>query len=117
MLIKDNHIALAGGVRPALERARRHAGHLVKIELEVDTLDQLADALEIGVDAVLLDNMTPEIMRRAVAMIDGRAVSEASGRISLETAPAVAGAGVDLISSGWITHSAPILDLGLDIEG
>jgi nicotinate-nucleotide pyrophosphorylase (carboxylating) len=117
MLIKDNHIALAGGVRQALERARRHAGHLVKIELEVDTLDQLAEALEIGVDAVLLDNMTPEILRRAVGMVDGRAVTEASGRITLETAPAVAATGVDLISCGWITHSAPILDLGLDIEG
>jgi nicotinate-nucleotide pyrophosphorylase (carboxylating) len=115
MLIKDNHIALAGGVRPALERARRHAGHLVKIELEVDTLDQLAEALEVGVDAVLLDNMTPETLRRAVAMVDGRAVTEASGRISIETAAAVAATGVDLISSGWITHSAPILDLGLDI--
>jgi nicotinate-nucleotide pyrophosphorylase (carboxylating) len=114
MLIKDNHIALAGGVRPALERAKRHAGHLVKIELEVDTLDQLAEALGVGVDAVLLDNMTPETMRRAVAMVDGRAITEASGRINLETAPAIAATGVDLISSGWITHSAPILDLGLD---
>jgi nicotinate-nucleotide pyrophosphorylase (carboxylating) len=115
MLIKDNHIALAGGVRAALERARRHAGHLVKIELEVDTLDQLAEALEVGVDAVLLDNMTLETLRHAVAMVDGRAVTEASGRITLETAPAVAATGVDLISCGWITHSAPILDLGLDI--
>ena len=115
MLIKDNHVALAGGVREALKRARRHAGHLVKIELEVDTLDQLAEALEVGVDAVLLDNMTPETLRRAVAMVDGRAVTEASGRITLETVPAIAATGVDLISSGWITHSAPILDLGLDI--
>jgi nicotinate-nucleotide pyrophosphorylase (carboxylating) len=115
MLIKDNHIALAGGVRPALERARAHAGHLVKIELEVDTLDQLAEALETGVDAVLLDNMDPQTLRRAVAMVDGRTVTEASGRISPETVAAVAGTGVDLISSGWITHSAPILDLGLDI--
>ena len=117
MLIKDNHIALAGGVRPALERAKRHAGHLVKIELEVDTLDQLAEALEVGIDAVLLDNMSPETMRRAVLMVDGRAITEASGRINLETAPAVAATGVDLISCGWITHSAPSLDLGLDIEG
>ncbi|HUC11149.1 MAG TPA: carboxylating nicotinate-nucleotide diphosphorylase [Stellaceae bacterium] len=117
MLIKDNHLALAGGVRPALERARAHAGHLVKIELEVDTLDQLAEALEVGVDAVLLDNMSPETLRRAVAMVDGRAVTEASGRISPETVAAVAAAGVDLISSGWITHSAPILDIGLDIAG
>ena len=117
MLIKDNHVALAGGVRAALERARQHAGHLVKVELEVDTLDQLAEALEVGVDAVLLDNMTPETLRRAVTMVDGRAVTEASGRINLETAPAVAATGVDLISCGWITHSAPILDLGLDIAG
>ena len=117
MLIKDNHVALAGGVRPALELAKRHAGHLVKIELEVDTLGQLAEALEVGVDAVLLDNMSPEAMRRAVLMVDGRAITEASGRINLETAPAVAATGVDLISCGWITHSAPILDLGLDIAG
>src|SRR6266446_1146576 len=116
MLIKDNHIALAGGVRAALERAHRHAGHLVKVELEVDTLDQLAEALEVGVDAVLLDNMTPETLRRAVMMVDGRAVTEASGRITPETAAAVAATGVDLMSSGWITHSAPILDLGLDIN-
>ncbi len=117
MLIKDNHIALAGGVRQALERARRHAGHLVKIELEVDTLDQLAEALDVGIDAVLLDNMDPPTLRRAVAMVAGRAVTEASGRISLDTVAAVAATGVDLISSGWITHSAPILDLGLDIAG
>ncbi len=115
MLIKDNHVAVAGGVREALERARAHAGHLVKIELEVDTLDQLAEALEHGVDAVLLDNMDPDTLRRAVAMVAGRAVTEASGRITRETVPAIAAAGVDLISSGWITHSAPILDLGLDI--
>jgi len=115
MLIKDNHIAAAGGVRPALERARAHAGHLVKIEVEVDTLDQLAEALEIGFDAVLLDNMTPAMLRRAVAMVDGRAVTEASGGISLDTAAEIAATGVDLLSSGWITHSAPILDLGLDI--
>jgi nicotinate-nucleotide pyrophosphorylase (carboxylating) len=115
MLIKDNHIALAGGVRPALERAKEAAGHLVKIEIEVDTLAQLAEVLEIGVDAVLLDNMPPETLRRAVEMVAGRAVTEASGRITVETAPAIAAAGVDLISSGWITHSAPILDLGLDI--
>jgi nicotinate-nucleotide pyrophosphorylase (carboxylating) len=115
MLIKDNHIALAGGVRPALERARRQAGHLVKIELEVDTLDQLAEALDLGIDAVLLDNMDPGTLRQAVAMVDGRAVTEASGRIAVDTVAAVAATGVDLISSGWITHSAPILDLGLDV--
>ena len=116
MLIKDNHVALAGGVVPALRRAKAAAGHLVKIELEVDTLDQLAEALEEGVDAVLLDNMGPDLLRRAVAMVAGRALTEASGRITVETAPAIAAAGVDMISSGWITHSAPILDLGLDID-
>ncbi len=117
MLIKDNHIAMAGSVTRALERAKAAAGHLVKIELEVDTLDQLAEALDVGIDAVLLDNMDPDTLRRAVAMVAGRAITEASGRITRETAPAIAAAGVDLISSGWITHSAPILDLGLDIEG
>jgi nicotinate-nucleotide pyrophosphorylase (carboxylating) len=117
MLIKDNHIALAGSVTEALRRAKAAAGHLVKIELEVDTLEQLAEGLECGVDAVLLDNMDPETLRRAVGMVAGRAITEASGRITAETAPAIAAAGVDLISSGWITHSAPILDLGLDIEG
>ena len=115
MLIKDNHVAMAGGVGQALRRAKAAAGHLVKVELEIDTLDQLAEALEEGVDAVLLDNMDPPTLRRAVAMVNGRAVTEASGRITRETAPAIAATGVDLISSGWITHSAPILDLGLDI--
>jgi nicotinate-nucleotide pyrophosphorylase (carboxylating) len=116
MLIKDNHVAMAGGVRAALQRAKAAAGHLVKIELEVDTLDQLAEALDEGIDAVLLDNMDPATLRRAVEMVAGRAVTEASGRITRETAPAIAAAGVDLISSGWITHSAPILDLGLDSD-
>ncbi|MGF3023080.1 carboxylating nicotinate-nucleotide diphosphorylase [Methylobacterium aquaticum] len=115
VLIKDNHVAVAGGVGPAILRARAGVGHLVKIEVEVDTLAQLDEALEVGADAVLLDNMTPETLRRAVAMIDGRAVSEASGRISRETVGAVAASGVDLISTGWITHSAPIVDLGLDV--
>ena len=116
MLIKDNHVAMAGGVRAALQRAKAAAGHLVKIELEVDTLDQLAEALDEGIDAVLLDNMDPATLRRAVEMVAGRAITEASGRITRETAPAIAAAGVDLISSGWITHSAPIFDLGLDSD-
>lgn len=115
VLIKDNHIAIAGGVRPAIERARANCGHMVKIEVEVDTLDQLEEVLTIGVDAVLLDNMTPESLQRAVAMVGGRAIAEASGRITADSAPAIAAAGVDLISVGWITHSAPILDIGLDI--
>lgn len=115
VLIKDNHVAVAGGIVPAIARARAYAGHLVKIEVEVDTLDQLDEALSVGIDAVLLDNMSPEQLARAVAMIGGRAIAEASGRITRETVGAVAGSGVDLISCGWITHSAPIVDLGLDV--
>jgi nicotinate-nucleotide pyrophosphorylase (carboxylating) len=114
ILIKDNHVAIGGGLRPAVERARAAAGHLVKIEVEVDTLEQLEEALGLGVDAVLLDNMTVSELGRAVPMIAGRAVSEASGRVSAETAPAIAATGVDLISMGRLTHSAPILDIGLD---
>lgn len=114
VLIKDNHISIAGGVRTAIERARASVGHLVKIEVEVDTLAQLEIALEIGVDAVLLDNMTLEELREAVAMVAGRAVTEASGRVTPATAPEIAATGVDLISIGWLTHSAPILDIGLD---
>ncbi len=114
VLIKDNHIAIAGGIRPALERARAHAGHLVKIELEVDSLAQLEEALALGVDAVLLDNMAPPVLRHAVALVDRRAVTEASGRITALTAPEVAASGVDLISIGWLTHSATVLDIGLD---
>jgi nicotinate-nucleotide pyrophosphorylase (carboxylating) len=117
VLIKDNHVAIAGGVRPAVERARVQAGHLVKIELEVDTLAQLEEALALGVDAVLLDNMAPPMLRRAVAMVAGRAVTEASGRITPQTAPEVAATGVDLISIGWLTHSATVLDIGLDHRG
>ena len=114
VLIKDNHVAIAGGVRPAVERARAGVGHLVKIELEVDTLAQLEEALSLGVDAVLLDNMGPDMLREAVAMVGGRAITEASGRITPATAPAVAASGVDLISIGWLTHSATVLDIGLD---
>ncbi|MBB4303937.1 nicotinate-nucleotide pyrophosphorylase (carboxylating) [Rhodobium orientis] len=115
VLIKDNHIAVAGGVVAAIERAKAFAGHLVKVEVEVDTLEQLQAAMTAGPDAVLFDNMTPETMREAVGIVDGRAITEASGGITLETAVAVAETGVDLLSSGWITHSAPVLDLGLDI--
>jgi nicotinate-nucleotide pyrophosphorylase (carboxylating) len=115
-LIKDNHIAIAGGVREAVRRARATAGHLVKIEVEVDTLAQLADALDEGVEAVLLDNMTPGMLAEAVALANGRCLTEASGGISPETAPKIAASGVDLISVGWLTHSSPILDVGLDFE-
>jgi nicotinate-nucleotide pyrophosphorylase (carboxylating) len=115
-LIKDNHVAVAGGVAEAIRRVRAHVGHLVKIEVEVDTLAQLDEALGARVDAVLLDNMSLADLRRAVAIIGGRAVSEASGRITPETASAIAATGVDLISVGWLTHSAPILDIGLDLK-
>ncbi|MGE0717811.1 MAG: carboxylating nicotinate-nucleotide diphosphorylase [Alphaproteobacteria bacterium] len=114
ILIKDNHVAVAGGVGPAIRRARAAIGHMVKLEVEVDDLDQLAEALAEGPDAVLLDNMAPETLRQAVVLIAGRAVTEASGRVTAETVPAIAAAGVDIISAGWITHSAPALDLGLD---
>jgi nicotinate-nucleotide pyrophosphorylase (carboxylating) len=115
MLIKDNHVAMAGGVVPALKRAKAAAGHLVKIQIEVDTLAQLEEVLTEGSDAVLLDNMDPPTLRRAVEMVAGRAIIEASGGVTRETAPAIAATGVDLISSGGITHSAPALDLGLDV--
>ncbi|HEX9489127.1 MAG TPA: carboxylating nicotinate-nucleotide diphosphorylase [Stellaceae bacterium] len=117
VLIKDNHIAVAGGIKPAIARARAAIGHLVKIEVEVDTLAQLEEALAAGVDAVLLDNMSLETLRRAIVLVERRAVTEASGRITPQTAPAIAAAGVDLISVGWLTHSAPVLDIGLDYRG
>ncbi len=114
VLIKDNHVAIAGGVAEAVARARAGVGHMVTIELEVDTLDQLRTALDLRVDAILLDNMSPETMTEAVRMVDGRALTEASGGITPATAPAVAASGVDLISIGWLTHSAQVLDIGLD---
>jgi nicotinate-nucleotide pyrophosphorylase (carboxylating) len=114
VLIKDNHIAAAGGVKPAAARARSAVGHLVKIEIEVDTLGQLEEALAVGADAVLLDNMTTDDLRRAVTMVGGRAITEASGRITQATALDVAATGVDLISIGWLTHSVTALDVGLD---
>ncbi|HEY8579559.1 MAG TPA: carboxylating nicotinate-nucleotide diphosphorylase [Beijerinckiaceae bacterium] len=115
-LIKDNHIAVCGGIKEALRAAKAVAGHLVKIEIEVDGLDQLKEVIEEGADVVLFDNMSPEEMRKGVEMIAGRMKTEASGGISLETARAVAESGVDMLSSGALTHSAPILDIGLDIE-
>ena len=117
ILIKDNHIAVAGGIRAVLERARAVAGHLVKIEIEVDTLEQLDEVLSSGgADVVLLDNMTPAMLAAAVKMVAGRLVTEASGGITHATAAVVAASGVDYLSSGAITHSAPNLDIGLDIE-
>ena len=116
VLIKDNHIAAVGGVGPALEAARRAVGHMVRIEIEVDRLDQLDEALAAGAEVVLLDNMSPETLREAVTRAKGRAVTEASGRVGLATVRAIAEAGVDYISSGALTHSAPTLDLGLDFD-
>jgi len=117
ILIKDNHIAVAGGIRGVLERAKAAAGHLVKIEIEVDTLDQLRQVLEVGLaDVALLDNMDPPTMKKAVEMCKGRLVLEASGGITLKSAATVAETGVDYLSSGAITHSSPNLDVALDIE-
>jgi len=116
ILIKDNHIAVAGGVAAALRAAKRFAGHLVKIEIEVDTLDQLRDVLAEGADVVLLDNMSLPMLREAVALVNGAMLCEASGGVSLETVVAIAETGVDLISVGALTHSAPTLDVALDIE-
>ncbi|MEA2929149.1 MAG: hypothetical protein QOG38_1577 [Hyphomicrobiales bacterium] len=117
ILIKDNHIAVAGGITAVLKRAKAVAGHLVKIEIEVDTLDQLREVLAAGgADVALLDNMDAATMRKAVEMVAGRLVLEASGGITLDTAAGVAETGVDYLSSGAITHSSPNLDVALDIE-
>jgi nicotinate-nucleotide pyrophosphorylase (carboxylating) len=115
MLVKDNHIAIAGSVRAAIERARAAVGHMVVVEVEVDTLDQLEEVLELGVDAVLLDNLDLETLRRAVAMVAGRMVTEASGGLALDRVGAVAATGVDLVSVGALTHSAPALDVSLEV--
>jgi nicotinate-nucleotide pyrophosphorylase (carboxylating) len=117
VLIKDNHIAAAGGIGPAIERARQGVGHLVRIEVEVDRLKQLEEALRHRIDAALLDNMSLDELRKAVAMAAGRVVLEASGGVTIDRVRAIAETGVDLISSGALTHSAPVLDLGLDLPG
>jgi len=113
-MIKDNHILAAGGIAPAVARLRAGLGHMAKIEVEVDRLEQLEEALAQGVDTILLDNMPLEDMRRAVALTKGKAALEASGNVTLVTVRAIAETGVDYISSGAITHSAPNLDIGLD---
>ena len=118
ILIKDNHVAVAGGIRAVLERARAAAGHLVKIEIEVDSLKQLQEVVDCGdlADVVLIDNFDVASMKKAVAMVAGRLVIEASGGITLDTIAEIAATGVDYASSGALTHSAPALDVGLDIE-
>jgi nicotinate-nucleotide pyrophosphorylase (carboxylating) len=114
ILIKDNHIAAAGGIGPALQRARTHAGHMMKIEIEVTSLAELETALAHAPDAVLLDNMPPPMLAAAVAKARGRVLTEASGGVTFETVREIAETGVDLISVGALTHSAPNLDVGLD---
>jgi nicotinate-nucleotide pyrophosphorylase (carboxylating) len=116
ILIKDNHIIAAGGIGPALNKAREHAGHMVKVEIEVATLDELREALVHKPDAVLLDNMPVAALKAAVAEVAGRAITEASGGVNLETVRAIAETGIDLISVGALTHSAPVLDIGLDFK-
>lgn len=116
ILIKDNHVAVAGGVAKAILAARAYAGHLVKIEVEVDGLTQFEDALSVGADVILLDNMGPELLEKAVKINSGRAKLEASGGIAFDTIKAIAETGVDYISTSKITMAAPTLDIGLDIE-
>lgn len=115
VLIKDNHVAACGGVGEAIRRARAHVGHMVKIEAEVDTLDQFREALDAAPDIVMLDNFDLADMREAVRLAAGRVVLEASGGVKLETVRDIAETGVDLISVGALTHSAPVLDIGLDV--
>ena len=114
ILIKDNHIAVAGSITEAIRRAKAYAGHLIPIEVEVDTIDQLKLALEEGINLVLLDNMPPETLKEAVKLCQGKCLTEASGGISPETVLEVAKTGVNFIAMGWITHSAKSLDIGLD---
>jgi nicotinate-nucleotide pyrophosphorylase (carboxylating) len=116
ILIKDNHVAACGGVGAAIRRARAFAGHLVKVEAEVDSLVQLDEALEAGPDVVMLDNFALPDLRAAVARTKGRVTLEASGGVSLATVRAIAETGVDVISVGALTHSAPVLDIGLDAD-
>ena len=116
VLIKENHLAVAGSIKEAVLRVREHVGHLVKIEVEVETLAQVDEALAAQVDAILLDNMDAKTMQEAVTRIDGQAIVEASGNMTLERIPEVAATGVDIISMGWLTHSAPALDLSLQLE-
>jgi nicotinate-nucleotide pyrophosphorylase (carboxylating) len=116
VLIKDNHLVLAGSLAGAVAAVRAAVGHMVKVEVEVDTLEQLREALAAPVDAVLLDNMSLEQLREAVRIVNGRVLTEASGGVTAETVAAIARCGVNVISVGALTHSAPALDIGLDME-
>lgn len=115
VMLKDNHLVATGSITAAVVAVRAAVGHLVVVELEVDHLGQIPEALAAGVDVILLDNMGPEVLREAVELIDGRAVTEASGGITLAGARDIAMSGVDVISIGWITHSVPRLDVALDL--
>jgi nicotinate-nucleotide pyrophosphorylase (carboxylating) len=116
VLIKDNHLVVAGGIAEAIRRVRQHIGHMVKVEVEVDTLDQLETALNEKIDAVLLDNMSPDMLAEAVRIANRKVITEASGGITPQTAKAIAATGIDLLSIGWLTHSAPALNLALDFS-
>lgn len=116
ILIKDNHIAICGGIAQAIKRAREYSSHAMKIEIECDNLKQVDEAIAARADIILLDNMTPDELKIAVEKINGRAISEASGGVNLETVRAIAQSGVDLISVGALTHSFRSLDIGLDVE-
>ncbi|HEY8499794.1 MAG TPA: carboxylating nicotinate-nucleotide diphosphorylase [Clostridia bacterium] len=116
VLIKDNHIKAAGGIKKAVEAAREHITHTAKIEVETETLDQVREALESGADIIMLDNMQPEIMEQAVKMINHRAITEASGNITLDNIQKIAAAGVDIISVGALTHSVKALDISMKFE-
>jgi len=115
VLIKDNHRVIAGGITEAVRRVRRYAGHMVKIEVEVDSLEELEEALDLGIEALLLDNMSLELLARGVQLAKGKAITEASGGITPANAAAIAATGVDLLSVGWLTHSSPALDVSLDL--
>lgn len=116
ILIKDNHIQMAGGITPAVRAAQQQSGHMLMIQVEVDTFVQLQEAMDCGVSCVLLDNMSPQLLRQCVDFIDGRALSEASGGVHIDNVRAIAETGVDFISCGALTHSAPCLDVALDVE-
>jgi nicotinate-nucleotide pyrophosphorylase (carboxylating) len=115
ILIKDNHIAAAGGIAEAVRRARKNAPHLLKIEVEATTLEQVQEALDAGADAILLDNMPPELLRQAVQLVAGRAVTEASGGITEENLREIAETGVDIISLGALTHSVEAMDISMSL--
>ncbi|MHB1406059.1 MAG: nicotinate-nucleotide diphosphorylase, partial [Desulfitobacteriaceae bacterium] len=116
VLIKDNHIEAAGGIVPAVAKVREKIGHMVKIEVEVESLEQVEEALTTRAEVIMLDNMPPKQMAQAVKLIDGRALTEASGGITFDSLRVVAETGVDLISLGWLTHSAPVLDISMNID-